>query len=163
MMADDRREPRRILMGILLDVPLIGQQRRDTCWRAASLMLARFRSRAPGPGIPEAEAAGRALQPSEFVTMARADGLRPSQLPTAHYGPAYMSSALRIQGPLWAAGNFDFVNHVIVVTGVEDDGALFFNDPYGPNERTETLDWFNRHLSWHIRYSVLYLPRGPAR
>jgi hypothetical protein len=47
----------------------------------------------------------------------------------------FIENALQTLGPIWAAGQWNGPNHIIVITGVESNGTLYVNDPVAGDPR----------------------------
>ena len=60
-------------------------------------------------------------------------------------------------GPIWCAGRWDGVPHIVVLTGV-DDKSVYINDPNpSRRQRVETLSWFNSKLD-RVPNRMMYMP-----
>jgi hypothetical protein len=70
-----------------------------------------------------------------------------------------LKQMLKDNGPLWCAGYWFGVGHIIVLTGIVED-TVFFNDPDGGVKKTRSLTWFNekiaRDVSGHILCKFTY-------
>lgn len=144
-------------MSIKLQVPLVKQIRSMECWYASACMVAYYRVAGPRLGLPEVWKANTGISPADFVRLAKNEGLKPIKLPTPKWTLENTEATLFTHGPLWCAGYWYGVPHVIVLTGV-DEKTVYINDPNGPARRFETTDWFNSKLAWTVRNCVMYQP-----
>jgi hypothetical protein len=148
-----------------LDVPLVGQRLSDECWYVSACMLAYYQEAGPRLGLPAVWAANNGIDPAEFARLAAVEGLAPVPLPSGVHkaGASDIFRWLVLYGPLWAAGYWYDVGHVIVITGVAGDKVLF-NDPDdqvgGDDGRraSETVAWFNEKLAWDVDACLMYKP-----
>jgi hypothetical protein len=144
-------------MGIKLNVPLVKQIVSMECWYASACMVAYYRAPGPRLGLPKKWLANKGISPSDFIDLAKNEGLKPIKLPTPKWTPKNAEANLSTHGALWCAGYWYGVPHVIVLTGVEGS-TLYINDPDGPARREETVDWFNAKLAWNVANCVMYHP-----
>ena len=125
-------------MSIQLTVPLVLQQASNECWYASACMVAK--------------ASGE-----DFVQLAQSEGLKPILAPAAQLTAQQLEVLLRNDGPLWCAGLWDGVGHVVVLTGV-DGQTTYINDPNpAKGKRVETVAWFNAKLA-RVPNSLMYMP-----
>jgi ABC-type bacteriocin/lantibiotic exporter with double-glycine peptidase domain len=134
-----------------LDVPLVAQTSSDTCWHASALMVWYYSQKISGRQGPmntlQADyAANRPI--NDWPALAKVVGLIEVGRATP-YNSADIKDLLVNNGPLWAAGNWYGVGHVVVVTGVDGE-TVYLNDPDGGVKKTGLLSWFNtkRFSSW---------------
>jgi ABC-type bacteriocin/lantibiotic exporter with double-glycine peptidase domain len=147
-------------MAVKLDVPLVTQQRSMSCWYASVCMVAYYRVQGPRLGIPERWEANHGIQIRDFVTLAMNEGLLAIRAPVANLTEQQLEVFLRNNGPIWCAGRWDGVPHIVVLTGV-DRGNVYINDPSpSRGRRAETLAWFNSRLDRHVPNCMMYMPRG---
>ena len=149
-------------MAIKLEVPLVSQRRTNSCWYASACMVAYYREQGPRLGLPERWAANTGIGIADFVRLAKAEGL--SSIPF----PAWSTLSARLLemvvgycGPIWCAGQWDGVPHIVVLTGVAD-GNVYINDPAPCTvgaRRIETAAWFRERLDSHVRNCMLYRRR----
>jgi ABC-type bacteriocin/lantibiotic exporter with double-glycine peptidase domain len=147
-------------MGIKLKVPLVYQRETMECWYASACMVAYYRRPGPRLGLPEKWQANRGITPADFVELAKAEGLRAVRFPSGRMTEADLTTLLKDCGPLWCAGRWDGVPHIVVLTGVEDD-KVFVNDP-SPYQgaRVESLSWFDHRLDRQVSGCLMYSPGG---
>jgi ABC-type bacteriocin/lantibiotic exporter with double-glycine peptidase domain len=146
-------------MGIKLNVPLVNQLRNMSCWYASVCMVAYFREAGPRLGIPERWNANTGIDLNDFITLAQAEGLVSIKSPTSNLTEQQLEVFLRNNGPIWCAGMWDGVPHVVVLTGVEK-GKVYINDPNpAKGKRVETIAWFNQKL-WRYQNCMMYKPRS---
>lgn len=144
---------------LLLDVPLVKQDRSMECWYASACMVCYYREAGPRLGLPKKWEANQGIDPEDFVALAKTEGMKPYPLPISQWTSASLCDALRFAGPLWCAGYWFGVPHIVVLTGV-DGNTIYINDPDGPTKRTNTVDWFNTKLAFDVKDPVLYKPRS---
>jgi ABC-type bacteriocin/lantibiotic exporter with double-glycine peptidase domain len=146
-------------MGVKLDVPLVTQKRQMSCWYASVCMVAYYRSPGPRLGLPEKWNANCGINLNDFIRLAQAEGLKSIRSPASDLTENQLETFLRNDGPIWCAGRWDGVPHIVVLTGVEG-GNVYINDPSPTKrKRTETLAWFNQKLDNHVPNCMMYMPR----
>jgi hypothetical protein len=91
--------------------------------------------------IPSSYAAAdtKGIGPAQFITLAQNVGLDALPVKNQH-SEQDLFDCLKNSGPVWFAGFWFGVGHIIVLTGV-DRGKVFFNDPAG------MLDYIRRYRS----------------
>jgi hypothetical protein len=102
--------------------------------------------------------ANTGITDSQYIDLARAAGLVTEPPYPMTYGVQYISHLLMLHGPLWAAGRWNGPLHVIVITGVDDDGKLYINDPAHFSPETRDMNWFNQKVRRDIATPLMYLP-----
>ncbi|MCA8960149.1 MAG: C39 family peptidase, partial [Planctomycetes bacterium] len=137
---------------IRLKVPTVAQEKPNSCWHASASMIWSYwqsQTGRQGPMFTVPDAYARAdtvgLYPTEFITLAKNVGLKPLPL-SNQLTEADLFRDLRDSGPIWCAGYWFGVGHIIVLTGV-GGGRIQFNDPDGGVEKEDTLAWFNQKLA----------------
>jgi ABC-type bacteriocin/lantibiotic exporter with double-glycine peptidase domain len=144
-------------MAIKLNVPLVPQQASMECWYASACMVAYFRRPGPRLGLPEKWVANRGIGLADFVRLAQAEGLKSVLTPAGDLTPQHLEVLLRNNGPIWCAGRWDGVPHIVVLTGI-DGQTVYINDPNpAKGARVETLAWFNQKLD-RIPNCLMYMP-----
>ena len=144
-------------MAVKLNVPLVTQSASMECWYASACMVAYYRRPGPRLGLPKKWEANQGLQVNQFILLAEAEGLRPAKSPSGNLTAQQLEVLLRNCGPIWCAGSWDGVGHVVVLTGV-DGQTVYINDPSPYKKaRKETLDWFNQKL-WRFPKCMMYMP-----
>ncbi len=140
---------------IKLDVPLIAQEKPNSCWNAASNMIWAYsqgKTGRQGPMMTHQVAYDRAdtrgITPQEFITLAKNVGMKALPNQNTHTTKE-LYKYLSESGPLWCAGYWFGVGHIIVLTGV-DTGKVFFNDPDRGVAKEATLAWFNAKLATSV-------------
>jgi ABC-type bacteriocin/lantibiotic exporter with double-glycine peptidase domain len=147
-------------MGIRLSVPLVYQRESMECWYASACMVAYFRRPGPRLGLPDKWKANRGITPADFVDLAKAEGMSPVRFRAGSMSEGELESLLKSYGPLWCAGHWDGVGHIVVLTGVEG-GKVFINDPSPyQGQRVETLSWFDHRLDKRLSGCLMYSPAG---
>jgi len=143
-------------MATQLHVPLVSQLRSMSCWYAAACMVAYYRKAGPRLGLPQKWQANTGISVNDFVRLAKAEGLRPIMAPAGKLTASQVETFLRNFGPLWCAGYWDGVPHIVVLTGVTKD-KVFINDPNpARGRRTESLAWFNQKLANDVSGCLMY-------
>ena len=146
-------------MGIKLNVPLVSQKRKMSCWYAAVCMVAYFREAGPRLGLPDKWNANSGINLKDFTKLAQAEGLVAVRSPANKLTEQQLEVLLRNNGPIWCAGKWDGAPHIVVLTGVEK-GKVYINDPSpSKGKRVETLEWFNQKLDNHVQGCMMYKPR----
>lgn len=147
-------------MSVKLDVPLVKQRRNMSCWYASVCMVAYFREAGPRLGLPDKWNANAGISLDDFIKLAQGEGLVSIRSPASNLTEQQLEVFLRNDGPIWCAGKWDGVPHIVVLTGVEN-GKVYVNDPNPlKGERVETLAWFNQKLDKHVKSCMMYKPRS---
>ncbi len=97
------------------------------------------------------------LFPAEFVTLAEKVGLY--KLPKNFHSGEDLVKYLRDGGPVWCAGYWFGVGHIIVLTGVSG-GKIDFNDPDGGKKKEKTVAWFNEKLASQLQGCLMVKDPG---
>lgn len=143
-------------MSVKLNVPLVNQKSIMSCWYASVCMVAYFHEAGPRLGIPSKWAANTGINLSDFIMLAQAEGLKPIKSPAMTLTEQQLEVFLKNNGPIWCAGKWDGVPHIVVLTGVEN-GNVYINDPSPTKgQRVETLAWFNQKLDNHVQNCMMY-------
>lgn len=137
---------------IKLNVPLYAQQKDNSCWHASAYMIWLYwqqNGKGAGPMNTIASAYEVAdtqgIGPGQFITLANKVGLY--KLPVKnHHSEEDLFKYLRDGGPVWCAGYWFGVGHIIVLTGVGAD-KVYFNDPDQGVKKEATVKWFNEKLA----------------
>src|SRR4051794_38599227 len=104
-------------MAVILNVPLVSQIASDECWYASACMVAYFRRPGPRLGLPNEWRTNKGIVPNNFPALAQSEGLLVYNIPVHVLSNVQLENALRHYGPLWSAGQWDGVGHVVVLTG----------------------------------------------
>jgi Papain-like cysteine protease AvrRpt2 len=143
------------MLRIRLQVPLAAQEKDNCCWHTAAYMIWLYWREHTGRSGPmntllaDYDVADTTpLSATMFATLAKTVGLQELPLKNQHleldlYG--YLTN----HGPVWAAGHWFGLGHVIVLTGI-DKGKFFFNDPDRGVAKEATVKWFNEKLASQI-------------
>jgi len=142
-------------MAIKLKVPFCKQRVSMECWYASACMVAWHFEAGPRLGIPNVWKKNRGLNPVEFARLAKNEHLRPLAGANRVWTSASLENLLLIKGPIWCAGYWFGLPHVVVLTGV-DGSIVYFNDPDGAKEKQGTVDWFNQKLANVIPDCMMY-------
>jgi cysteine protease avirulence protein AvrRpt2 len=140
---------------IKLDVPVVAQEKSNCCWHTSAYMIWLYwqkNGRGEGPmntiasSYKSADTTG--IGPQQFITLAEKVGL--SKLPVKYqHSENVLFMYLRDGGPVWSAGFWFGVGHIIVLTGV-GGGKVYFNDPDQGIKKEGLLSWFNEKLSTQL-------------
>jgi ABC-type bacteriocin/lantibiotic exporter with double-glycine peptidase domain len=134
---------------IRLDVPKLAQQKSMSCWYASVCMVRYYFEYGPRQGLPKVWQANSGISIPKFVDLAKNEGLSSATTfrgAANTYGQNELYQALYWCGPLWCAGAWFGVNHIVVLTGVKG-GNVIINDPDGGVEKTKTVKWFNEKVA----------------
>ena len=144
-------------MSIKLNVPLVTQIKNMECWYASACMVAYYRSAGPRLGLPDKWTPNHGIGLADFVRLAQAEGLKAVPTPSSDLNALQVEAMLRNFGPIWCAGRWDGVGHIVVLTGIDGD-TVYINDP-NPSKRarTETLAGFNQKLD-RVPNCMMYMP-----
>jgi ABC-type bacteriocin/lantibiotic exporter with double-glycine peptidase domain len=141
-----------------LSVPHIPQENAMSCWHASARMLYAYRRLACIHPLPAKYAQNQGISADEFISLARSVGLATLPRVDQSYSWRWVEDALRRYGPLWAAGQWNGANHIVVITGVDAGGRLFVNDPAFPAPVTRDVAWFNSRIDSTVVIPLMYLP-----
>ena len=137
---------------IQLNVPVVAQEKPACCWHTSAYMIWCYwqqNGKGAGPmnSIASSYAAAdtRGIGPAQFITLAQKVGLGALPVKNQH-SEDDLFGYLRDSGPVWSAGFWFGVGHIIVLTGV-DKGNVYFNDPDRGVKKTAPVTWFNEKLS----------------
>ncbi|MBT0956686.1 hypothetical protein IV417_04760 [Alphaproteobacteria bacterium KMM 3653] len=129
-----------------------------SCWYASACMVAYYRSPGPRQGLPAKWAANTGITLADFSSLAAAEGLKSLLTPAADLTENQLETILANNGPIWSAGFWDGVGHIVVLTGV-DKGRVFINDPSPTvGAREESLAWYNAKLAKPGANVMMYMP-----
>ena len=144
-------------MAVKLNVPLVVQRATMECWYASACMVAYFRRPGPRLGLPAKWVANQGIGVSDFVRLAQVEGLKSLVTPARILTSQQLEVLLQNNGPIWCAGLWDGVGHVVVLTGI-DGQTVYINDPNPAKKaRIETLAWFNQKLA-RVPNCMMYMP-----
>lgn len=141
-----------------LNVLHIPQERANSCWHASARMLYGYKRLACIHPLPEQWDNDRGINPDEFIKLAQAIGLRTLPKVNQSYSWKFLEDALTAYGPLWAAGQWNGPNHIVVITGVDVGGKVFVNDPAFPAPVERNMGWFNDKIDKNVDVPLMYLP-----
>ena len=71
---------------------------------------------------------------------------------------SYLNDRLARNGPIWAAGSWNGANHIVAITGADDNGTPYVNDPAFASPVTRDMTWFNDRLARTVPVALMYLP-----
>lgn len=141
-----------------LEVLHIQQERENSCWHASARMLYGFKRLACTHPLPDTWDNNQGIQPDEFIELARAIGLETLPQVNQSYHWTFLENSLNAYGPLWAAGQWNGPNHIVVITGVDFDGKVYVNDPAFPAPVQRNMGWFNEKIDKNVSIPLMYLP-----
>lgn len=141
-----------------LDVPHFPQEKANSCWHASARMLYGFKKLACINPLPATWKKDQGIQPGEFIELAKAVGLRTLPKVNQCFSWKFLEDSLNDYGPLWAAGQWNGPNHIVVITGVDAGGKVFVNDPAFPSPVIRDIGWFNDRIDKNVEIPLMYLP-----
>jgi hypothetical protein len=98
------------------------------------------------------------IKPEEFVKLAIKLGMLTVGQVNMSYHPSFLIKLLNDYGPIWAAGKWYGFNHIIVVTGADQNGKVYVNDPGPPAKKEHDISWFNDKIAKEVQIPMMYLP-----
>jgi hypothetical protein len=146
---------------VRLRVPYIRGTRSYSCWHDCARMIYQYKRAADINPVGDEYRLSNTQTGSvaTFVKLAKELNFRWFPVPDA-VTKEFLAQKLAQYGPLWAPGDWNGEDHVIVITGVDADENVYFNDPAhlrrGPDQAD--LYWFNQHLGTVAGISLMYLP-----
>lgn len=141
-----------------LNVPHIAQESQMSCWHASARMLYAYRRNASTHPLPNRYHENTGIGAAEFIALARAVGLRTLPKVNQSYGWQMLESWLKRYGPLWAAGQWNGANHIVVITGIDPNGVVYVNDPAFAAPVVRNIAWFNDKIDKNVDIPMMYLP-----
>lgn len=141
-----------------LDVMHIMQERQNSCWHASARMLYGYKRNACIHPLPSEYDDDQGIQAEEFINLARELGLETLPQVNQTFSWMFIDNNLASYGPIWAAGQWNGVNHIIAVTGVDEDDTLYVNDPAFGNPVVRNMSWFNARIDKNVPIPMMYLP-----
>ena len=141
-----------------LNVMHIMQERQMNCWHASARMLYGYRNSACINPLPQDYESNQGLTAEQFIDLARDLGLQTLPQVNQSFSWRFIDDNLRSYGPIWAAGQWNGVNHIVVMTGVDEDGTLYVNDPAFGAPVIRTMAWFNARIDKNVPIPMMYLP-----
>ena len=128
------------------------------CWHAAARMLYGYKRQACIDPLPATYAHNTGIEAQNFVLLARSVGLQTVPRVRQTYDWRFVEDLLHFYGPIWAAGRWNGFPHIIVVTGVSEDGTLYLNDPADGMPHVQNMKWFNDRIASEAPIPMMYLP-----
>ena len=141
-----------------LSVPHIVQEKSWSCWHASARMLYGYRRKACIHPLPRVYDANQGLTAEAFIDLAADVGLQTLPPVNQSYSWRWLDDALCRYGPLWAAGQWNGANHIIVITGVDASGAVYVNDPARAAPARRDIAWFNARIDATVDVPLMWLP-----
>ena len=135
---------------------MVVQLRNMSCWYASACMVNYFHEAGPRLGIPQKWEDNHGISIPDFVVLAKNENLQPLNAATGNFTEQQLENHLKAYGPIWCAGRWDGLPHIVVLTGVEN-GSVYINDPNpAKRERVESLAWFNQKLDGHVAGCMMH-------
>ncbi len=141
-----------------LDVMHIMQERQMNCWHASARMLYGYKRAACINPLPQEYEDNQGLTAAQFIDLARDLGLETLPQVNQTFSWRFIDNNLGAYGPIWAAGQWNGVNHIVVVSGVDEDGTLYVNDPAFGSPVVRDMAWFNARIDKNVPIPMMYLP-----
>ena len=143
-----------------LIVPTVAQTSRNTCWHASAQMIWYYwqgihHRQGPMNTLSANYKSDAGVRPEQFVILAGKTGLKKVNHDFRNYTTGMIGWLLSSYGPLWCAGYWYGVGHIIVLTGV-DHNSVYFNDPDGGIRKKEGVAWFNNKLSKTVPGCIMH-------
>ena len=130
---------------IRLDVPLVKQRQRMSCWYAAACMVSYYYRVGPRLGIPKVWTNNKGISPAQLHELASVEGLLFLNSADHEFTSASLIATLSKHGPIWSAGRWEGFPHGIVISGADDvgQGTVHYNDPGNGFRKSGSIAWFN--------------------
>ncbi len=141
-----------------LDVIHIMQEKQMSCWHASARMLYGYRHSACINPLPGEYEDNQGITAEEFINLACDIGLDTLPQVNQSFSWRFIDDTLANYGPIWAAGQWNGVNHIVVITGVDEDGTLYVNDPAFGSPVVRNISWFNARIDKNVPIPMMYLP-----
>lgn len=147
-----------------LIVPVVAQPSQNTCWYASSLMVWYYwqgitHRQGPMNTLGKHYSKDLPIKAVDFVELASKVGMKKVSNRYPNYTAPILRGLLKRYGPIWAAGMWYGVGHIIVLTGVSDE-TIYFNDPAGGFRKTASILWFNSKLAKNVDGCLMYKDPG---
>ena len=140
-----------------LAVPHFPQQNAMDCWHASARMLWAYQYSQSIDPLPDVFNGMAGIQPAEFIRLAKSLGLSTFPQVNECYGATFLIDNIMHIGPLWAAGQWNGPNHIIVITGAEEDGTVYVNDPAFATPQVREIGWFNEKIDKSVSEPMMFL------
>ena len=98
-----------------LDVMHIMQEKQNNCWYASARILYGYRKSASINTLPQEYENDQGLQPEQFIALAQDIGLDTLPQVNQSFSWRFIDDSLRAYGLIWAAGQWNRVNHIVVI------------------------------------------------
>ena len=141
-----------------LDVMHIMQERQMNCWHASARMLYGYKRAACINPLPQEYEDNQGLTAAQFIDLARDLGLETLPQVNQTFSWRFIDDNLGAYGPIWAAGQWNGVNHIVVISGVDENGTLYVNDPAFGTPVVRDMAWFNARIDKNVPIPMMYLP-----
>lgn len=148
-------------MTVYTNVPLIKQEHSMSCWHASARMIWGFKFKQSINPLKSVFAKNTGVSPAQFVTLGKTLGLEAVTSINMSYSWMALAQLLNQHGPLWAAGYWYGVPHIVVITGVEPNGTIYINDPSGV-KKVHDMKFFNEKIANNVANPIMYLPDSRA-
>jgi hypothetical protein len=140
------------------DVIHMPQEKRNSCWHAAARMIYGFKKQVCLHPLPAHWDKNEGLGADEFIVLAGNLGLKTLPKVNQTFDRPFLEAALKRYGPLWAAGQWNGPNHIVVITGVDGTGKVYVNDPAFPAPVVRDMVWFNDRIDKNVDAPLMYVP-----
>lgn len=141
-----------------LDVMHIMQEKQNNCWHASARMLYGYRNSACINPLPQDFKNDQGLTAEQFINLALDIGLYTLPQVNQTFSWRFIDDTLGRYGPIWAAGQWNGVNHIVVITGVDENGTVYVNDPAFGSPVVRDIGWFNSKIDKNVPIPMMYLP-----
>ncbi len=148
-------------MTVYINVPLIKQEKSMSCWHASARMIWAYKYKQCINPLSKVFTANTGVSTAQFVQLAKTLGLETVPSINMSYSWSALAELLRKHGPLWAAGYWYGVPHIVVITGVEPNGKVYINDPAGV-KKIHDIKFFNEKVASDVPNPLMYLPNSRA-
>ena len=142
---------------MFLAVPLITQDKSMACWFACVQMLYAYKHACADP-MDATYQANTGISADQFISLAKDAGLHTVPRVNQSYGWKFVDDLLDAYGPIWAAGDWNGVPHIVVLTGIDAGGKMIVNDPAFKTPQQRNIGWFNAHIDASVPIPMMYLP-----
>lgn len=141
-------------------VPMVAQRSSNTCWDAAAWMIWQYWQSVSGRQGPMYSllaqySANKAISVPEWIQLAQNVGMKAIPGPIGVLDAKDIEEWLIKYGPLWCAGPWYGLGHIVVLTGVDED-YVYLNDPDRGVKKQHDIAWFNSRLWKNYPGCVLY-------
>lgn len=143
-----------------LNVPITPQIKNMSCWRASARMIWDYKHRMSSGinPLPNIYNLNNGLLPKDFIRLASKLGMLTVGKVNMSYHPSFLIKILEVHGPIWVAGRWYGSPHIVVLTGADQNGEIYINDPGPPKKKEHDIAWFNDRIAKDVDVPMMYLP-----